>query len=214
MGRADEQRNNMKLWKRIAIISMCATAVLAVVAVMAVMGNHTNYAVLYSGLSDDEAGAVYAALQELGMEVKTAPDKTIMVPEDKVNETLIALGAKGRPEVVIEETDGTVYLNNAMSFGATDDEKARIYQFQLEEMLAQTIGQISNVNISEVLLFPVENGDEGSIAFSSASVGVEPKQGVELTKDDLEQIKEIVAGAVPNFSKESVSVVDKSKLEP
>lgn len=57
-----------------------------------------QYQVLFSGLSPDDAGAVVAALQERGVPYQLAEGGTaVLVPEDQVFETRIALATSGVP---------------------------------------------------------------------------------------------------------------------
>ena len=60
--------------------------------------SRTQYQVLFSGLSSDDAGAVVAALQERGVSYQLADGGgTILVPEEDVFETRIALATSGMP---------------------------------------------------------------------------------------------------------------------
>jgi len=79
-----------------------------VVAALAVVGgltwiNHWNqerdFKPLFSGLADEDAGALVAKLHEVGVEYRLASGgSTILVPADKVADTRLAMASAGLPK--------------------------------------------------------------------------------------------------------------------
>src|SRR5690606_2178580 len=78
-------------------VGVCVLGVFLSLVLLALLGRH-QYQVLFSGLSPDDAGAVVAALQERGVPYQLAEGGTaVLVPEDQVFETRIALATSGVP---------------------------------------------------------------------------------------------------------------------
>ncbi len=202
--------------QKIIIISVIVLTIVMIGVVNAV-SNQTNYAVLVSGLSDDETGAIYSALQGMGIEVESAPGNTILVPDDEVDDIRMQLNAAGITYTPNLEVNNQLYLDNAMTFGATDADKERIYQFQLEQKLTQTINQTAKVENSVVLLSPAEDSDyvitTDGIRMASATVTINPKPGQTWTEADSQTIQSIVAGAVPEMTADQVTVVNQATMD-
>ena len=77
---------------RLVILSV-VVVVLAIAATL-ILGR-TNYTELYRNLNAGEAGAILAALDEMGVPSKAQGDGTILVPEEMASELRMKLSAAG-----------------------------------------------------------------------------------------------------------------------
>ena len=104
--------------------------------------SRTDYQVLFSGLDAEDAGAVIAALQDRGTSYQLADGgTTVLVPQEEVFETRIALASSGVP------TGGVVGFEifNTTRLGETEADRQLRYQWALQGELTRTIRQINEV---------------------------------------------------------------------
>ncbi len=196
---------------------MALTIVL--IAVVGYTSSQVNYAVLFSGLTNEEVGTVYAKLNELGEDVKSAPGNTILVPADQVENIKNQLYSEGIPASQIGGAGGTnnygsLYLDKALAFGATDKDKALIEQFEMQTSLTNMINKMGKVQSSTVLLNLATASqyalDNAGVKESSATVMVQVKPGETFTEEDANAIKKAVAASTPKMDEASVVVVDQN----
>nr|WP_268873170.1 flagellar basal-body MS-ring/collar protein FliF [Christensenella intestinihominis] len=215
---ADAGKKALTAWKntkksqKALIIAVVILTIIALSVVLN-MANQVEYAALFSGLSDEEAGNIITALNEEGVEVKSAPNGTLLVPKDKVDELRYTLQSEGLPGS--DNFDYTLYSENAGSFGATDKDKAYYEQAQLQQNIAQTINKLGKIKNSTVLLALAKDspyvlsGDDEKV--SSASVMVTLKSsGDQLSQSDVDAIRAIVSKAVPALTEDNISIVDQN----
>lgn len=202
----------MKMTQRILIIAVVALTVVLLV-VFANMAGQVEYTSLFTGLTDEEAGQVLAALEEQGVPVKTGPNGTLLVPADQAQELRYRLTTEGLPGT--DDLDFTLYSENASSFGATDQDKTFYEQAQLQRNLALTINRMDKIKSSTVLLALAEDspyvltGDQP--ADSTASILVTLKDPSEpLTESDVAAIRSMVSKAVPSLAADNISIVDQN----
>jgi len=169
-------------------------------------GGEGNYAVLYTHLSPDDAGAILSVLQEERIPYRVEGEGSIiLVPEDKVYEVRLKLASKGLPH------------GKVVGFEIFDEPKLGVTQFQesveylraLEGELERTIKRLDpvrdvkvNIALPKDSLF-VREEDE-----PKASVLVRLWDGRELTKEQVKAIVFLVSHAVPKLKPENVTVVD------
>jgi flagellar M-ring protein FliF len=195
--------------QRILIIAVIALTIVAI-AVVATMANQVEYAVLYSNLSEADAGVVYEELESQGVDVKARANGTIMVPKDQVNQLRYTLTAEGIPSTAAG-IDYSIY-ESASSFGSTDADKAMYSKIQLEQNLSSSINQMSKIKNSVVLLNVAEQSafvlSDKNGSQSSASVMVTVQPGATLTSSDADAIRSLVATSVPYLPQENITIVD------
>ncbi len=80
LSRASDSFRKMEKKKRL-LIAVSVSVVIAAGVIGALLLNRVSYAVLYSGLSAEEAGAIKALLDERGVQAKVQGMDTICVPE-------------------------------------------------------------------------------------------------------------------------------------
>lgn len=192
-----------------------AVIILTIVALSVVlnMANQVEYDVLFSGLSNEQAGNVQAALDEKKVNYKTADNGTLLVPKEQAASLRNALQSEGLPGG--DNLDYTLYSENANSFGATDKDKAYYEQAQLQQNIAQTINKMDKIKNSTVLLVLAKDNayvlSDQEDQVSSASVMVTLKSNdSQLSQSDVNAIRSIVSKAVPSLTEDNIAIVDQN----
>lgn len=181
---------------------------IAMLASMLMWANQTSYRVLFSGLNDQDGGAIVEALTQMKVpyEFNTA-GTAILVPSDKVYDTRLALASQGLPK-------GTV-----SGFEAMDNQKLGITQFQeqvnyqraLEGELVRSIQSISAVQSARVhLAIPKPSIFIREKQTPSASIVLNLFGSRTLSEPQINGIVHLVASSLPSMNPEDVSIVDQS----
>ncbi|MDR1217355.1 MAG: hypothetical protein LBJ99_02085, partial [Oscillospiraceae bacterium] len=77
-------------------LGVLTAVVIALAVTLTVILNRKDYALLYTGLPQEEAGRVYATLREMGEDVNVAEGTgSIFVPSDRVTELRMTLLGAG-----------------------------------------------------------------------------------------------------------------------
>ncbi|WP_457567707.1 flagellar basal-body MS-ring/collar protein FliF [Desulfurobacterium sp.] len=183
----------------LALVSFLSIAVVKIAST-------SDYAVLYTHLSPDDAGNILTVLQEEHIPYKVEGNGSIiLVPKDKVYEVRLKLAAKGLPSGKI------------VGFEIFDEPKLGITQFQehieylraLEGELEKTIQQIDAVWSDKVnIALPKESVFVRETEEPKASVILRLWPGKDLTKEQVKAIVFLVSHAVPGLKPENVTVVD------
>ncbi len=188
-------------------------AVLVMVGVMGGMlmlsmsgGRSTNYQVLYSSLSQEDAAEVVAKLKEQLIPYELDMNGTVVkVPADKVLDTRLSLAGNGLPRgggVGFEIFDKT-------SFGTTDFVQKMNYQRALQGELARTIRQFQQVSEARVhIAAPIESVFIEDKKPPSASVSVKLRGNNQLDQKQIQAIVNLVGSSVQGLTEENITVVD------
>jgi flagellar M-ring protein FliF len=190
--------------QRINVIA--ATLVLvAGLGAVAFWSSHADYALLYGGLSDTEAGKVTAALDEAKVPYKTGTGGSILVPSDKVYSTRMQLAGRGIPS-----GDGVGFeIFDKANFGISDFVQRANYTRAIQGELARTISQIDEVQSARVMIVMPENRlllDKNT--YPTASVFVHVRGNSQLQPQSINSIRFLVANSVEGLKPNHVSVVD------
>ncbi len=193
----------LPLAKKISI----AAVILLVIAgfgVMFYLANQENYQILYNGLSPEDASRIVTRLKEENIPYKiTAGGTGVMVPEQSVYETRLALAAEGIPG------GGTVgfELFDNPDFRTTNFVQQLNYRRALQGELARTIMNFDEVKKAAVFLaIPKESLFVEDEKQPSASIQLDLDQPLSRVK--VESIVRLVANAVEGLDSNRVSVVD------
>ncbi len=184
-----------------------ALAIVSILSFVIIRGSSSSdYAVLYTHLSPDDAGQILAVLQEEKIPYKVVGDGSIiLVPKDKVYEVRLKLAAKGLPH------------GKVVGFEIFDEPKLGITQFQqnleylraLEGELERTIRRIDAIRDVKVnIALPKDSIFVRETSEPKASVLVDLWPGRDLTKEQVKAIVFLVSHAVPGLKPENVTVVD------
>lgn len=168
-----------------------------------------DYQVLYSNLSEDDAGRIVQELTDRKVPYELAPGGTVLVPSGKVYELRLQLASQGLPQgagVGFEIFDNT-------SFTTSEFVQKLNYRRALEGELARTIRSLAGVRQARVhLVVP----DKSMFAFQedktrpSAAVFVSLQQGRRLNNREVEGIIYLVSSSVEDLSPDNITVVDDS----
>jgi len=188
---------------------LVATVILASLILMILLGVEAarpNYVVLVKNLSEEEAGRIAQALENMSIPYKAGPGGSILIPDTaNVYEVRMKLAAEG---VLGTSTRGFEILDQ-QSFGATAFDKQVNFQRALQGELERSIATIDGVRFARVFLtlpkFTYYTRDNTK---PSASVLVYLEPGAKLDTKQVKGIMELVAGAVEGLEVSSVKVID------
>lgn len=166
-----------------------------------------EYRVLFSNLSERDAGSVTAALQQANVPYKTEANGTLLVPADQVYDLRFKLASQGLPK-----GGGVGFeLMDSPKLGMTQFQEQLAFQRGLEGELARTIQSLSPVESARVhLAIPKPSVFIRDKQTPSASVLVNLHPGRALDANQVQSIVHLVASSVPEMPPGSVTVVDQS----
>ncbi len=168
--------------------------------------NKTDYSVLFADLSPEDAGSVVNALQERGVPYRlTESGTTVLVPQNEVFETRIALATAGMP------TGGVVGFEifNATRLGETEADRNLRYQRALQGELTRTVRQMDEIMDARIhIVLPKRSLFIQESQASTATVLLQIKPGVKLTKGQVHAIANLVSTSVEGLTPENVTIVD------
>ncbi len=165
-----------------------------------------NYQILYSNLSEEDAGVIIQKLKEQKIPYKTSAG-SIMVPSEGVYELRLQMASQGLPQ------GGSVgfELFDKSNFTMTDFVQKLNYRRALQGELARTIRSLTEIEqcrvhlaVPEKTLFTKE--DERP----KASVLVKLKPGRRLSNSQIQGIVHLVSSSVEGLNSKDVSIVDQS----
>ena len=170
--------------------------------------NRPDYQVLFSSLSQEDAGEMLAKLKEKKIPYQLANNgTTILVPQDQVYDIRITLAAEGLPKgggVGFEVFDRT-------NLGTTDFVQKLNYQRALQGELSRTIKQIKEIEQARVhIVTPKESLFVEEQKKSTASVFIKTRSGMTLGAAQVEGIVHLVASAIEGLEPGNITVVDTS----
>ena len=198
------QLMDMPMGKKITALVGVAGAIAGVI-VLFLWSNQPTFAVLYSGLAAEDAGAVIGKLKEQKIPYQVTGPDTVLVPENRVYELRLQLASQGLPQ------GGTVgfELFDRNNMGMTDFVQKLNYRRALEGELARTVGQLSEVQQARVhLMIPEKTLFTDKKEASSASVVLKLYGGRSLSDGQVQGIVHLVASSVEGLNLQHVTVVD------
>lgn len=196
--------------RRLILGIAAGTAVIALAAILVLtFGQKSDYSVLFSGLSQEEAQQIGSLLQDQSIDYKyNATDGTIRVPEEVVETTRVTLLSQGYPKSGFAYD---MYLDNT-GLMTTESDKKQITLYELQDRLGATIRsfegvQEARVNIAEATerRYVLEDNETQG---ASASVVITMQNGSTLTEDKAQAVKNLVAHSVRGMNFAEVVVLD------
>lgn len=191
--------------QRIAIGFM-ALLVLGGVSGFVKWKHERDFKPLFTGMAPEDAAAIVQKLKEGGVDYRLGDNGTsVLVPDDKVNETRLTLAGEGLPKtgrIGFELFDKT-------NLGITDFTEHVNYRRALEGELERSIKTLSEVESARVhVTFPKDSVFLDSQEPAKASVLLSLKPGVHLTAQNVQAVTNLVASAVEGLTPDQVSVLD------
>ncbi len=182
-------------------------ATIAIIVGLFLWSSSPDYRVLFSNLSEKDAGSVVATLQQMNVPYKTEAGGTLLVPGDQVYDLRFKLAAQGLPK-----GGGVGFeLMDSPKLGMTQFQEQLAFQRGLEGELARTIQSLAPVESARVhLAIPKPSVFIRDKQAPSASVLVNLHPGRALEPGQVQSIVHLVASSVPELSPGSVTVVDQT----
>jgi flagellar M-ring protein FliF len=186
-----------------------AVAIVAVIGGMAWV-NHWNderdFKPLFTGLADEDAGALVAKLHESGVEYRLSNGgSTILVPSEKVAEARLQMASAGLPK------SGRIgfELFDKANFGASEFTEQVNYHRAIEGELERSVMSIREVETARVhLTLAKDSLYTEARQPAKASVLVKLRHAAALSPQNIAAICQLTASAVPGLSADQVSLVD------
>ncbi len=198
--------NALPVLKQLGLmIGLAASVALGVAVVM--WAQTPNYQMLYSNLSDKDAGLVMDALEKSKIEYTVDQRSgSVLVAGSRVHDARMLLAAQGLPK---SAGGGFDSMGEDQGFGVSQfQEKAR-YHRAMEEELARTIMTLANVQTARVhLAVPKQSVFVRNRRKPSASVVLNLYGGRNLQAGQIEAIVHMVASSVSELDTNQVSVID------
>jgi flagellar M-ring protein FliF len=167
----------------------------------------TDYATLFSNLSQEDAAAIVEQLRTAKVPYKLDNGNQVLVPSRQVYDLRLKLSSQGLPSgggVGFEVFDRS-------SFGITDFTQKLNYQRALQGELGRTIAQLKAVQQARVhLVIPQPTLFTERERPATASVVLKLRPGGSLTQQEVRAISHLVASSVEGLAPERITVVDTS----
>lgn len=201
----------LALWKQLGLNQRVSLVVAALAVVGGLVGvvlwsQRPDYQLLYSGLGGKDAAAVisYLESQNVPHEV-TAGGTAVQVPASMVYRLRMELAGKGLPS---GEGVGFEIFDKGQ-FGLSDFVQRTNYLRAVQGELARTIMQLRGVRAARVMVVEPQNRllltDQGVKPTASVFVDV---GGGELSLEQVNAIRQLVANSVQGLTPDGVAVVD------
>ncbi len=201
----------LQVWQRLSPLGRVAVsgfgaAFLILVVGVGIWTSTTKYAVLFSGLQVDDAGAITQKLDADRVPYELSNGgTTILVSADRVLKTRMSLNVAGLPQGA-----GKGYeLFDGMSMGTTPFVQNLNYVRATQGELARTIMQLDPVATAKVHLVQTDTSvfirDEKPV---TASVFIKTKPGQTLTRKTSAGIVAFLASSVKGLTPENVTLLD------
>ena len=130
------------------IIAITVSGLLILSAALAMALNNTDYAVLFSGVNEEEAKEVMAKLQDMEVPYQYNQQGSVLVPKDSVDKTRGMLAVDGYPKSGFSYD---VFTEHA-GMMSTESEKETYKLYQLQERIGSTIRTLDGVKSAVVTI--------------------------------------------------------------
>ncbi|MDY0219649.1 MAG: flagellar basal-body MS-ring/collar protein FliF [Desulfobacterium sp.] len=186
------------------LMGVVAVSMLAGFAAMFVWANKTEYKLVYSGLTEEDAAAVVERLKASNIPYRLeAGGTTVLVPEDQVYDVRLTMARDGIPKgsgVGFEIFDKT-------DFGTTEFVQKINRRRAIQGELARTIRAFDEVKDARVMIvFPKDSVFVEETKKPSASILLELKS--DLTEEKVAAVAHLVASAIEDLTPKLVTIVD------
>lgn len=192
--------------KKVAWISSLIS-ILIVVGVVTYLTTRVQYGVLFTDLSDADAGSVAETLKSEDIPYKLGDDgKTILIPQDKVNQTRIDLAVDNK---LPDSSTGFELFDNT-SVMTTDEDRKVMYQRAVTGELERAISSLNEVQKAKVMLvMPSQSvfSDSGNAKKAKASIVLTLKSGG-ISSEAVQGIRSLTTGAIEGLTQDNVKIID------
>lgn len=200
----------LKMDKKVRILLGGAVLAILIVAIIsAVVMNTRPYAVLFTGLSNDESKAIISYLQENGVtDYRLEGSDTIKVPSKKEAQLKASLLMQGYPK------SGFAYETYRSSVGtmSTESDRNIAYLQDLQDRMAGVIRCMQGVKAAVVTIVQEDDRryilDSNNITKATASVMVTMENGSTLSSQEANAIRNLVARSVKGLEIANIAISD------
>lgn len=205
-GRLKDRWQSQSRIKKISL-SLALISIFVVIGIVYYLNTRVQYGVLFTDLSDADAGTVTKELENENVPYKLTDDgKTIMVDQTKVDQTRIDLAVDNK---LPSSSTGFELFDNT-NVMTTDEDRKVMYQRAVTGELERAIESLNEVQKAKVMLVTPKQSvfdDDGKEKKAKASVVLTLK-GSGISDSAVQGIVALTAGAVENLSPQNVKVVD------
>lgn len=198
--------NELPAPRKMGLAAALAASIALVVGLL-LWSSSPDYKVLFSNLSERDAGSISNTLQQMNAPYKTEAGGTLLVPADQVYDLRFKLAAQGLPK------GGAVgfELMDSAKLGMTQFQEQVAFQRGMEGELARTVQALAPVESARVhLAIPKPSVFIRDKQMPSASVLVNLHPGRALDPGQVQSIVHLVSSSVPELSPNNVTVVDQA----
>jgi len=190
--------------RRSRLLSSAIAIVAFATALFWYMGR-PDWQVLFSGLEGRDVQQVSQELAAAGISFQTSADgASVEVPADQIDKARMEVAAKGMPQ---SGRLGFELFDKPNWVGSEFDERVN-YQRAMEGELEHTISTLGVVRSARVhLVLPQQSLFSSESKHAKASVVLQLKRS-SLTREQIDSIRNLVAGAVEDLSPDHVTLVD------
>ena len=165
---------------------------------------YEGYSVLFRNIDPAVSSQIISELEAQGVKYKLADEGTILVPTSDVYRQRIAVASLG----IMGDNKKGFEIYDTQDFGATENEQRVKFQRAIQGELSKTIESLEPIDKASVYIaFPKDSVFTERQVPPTASVVVKIKDGAKLNRRQIDGIKRIVAGSVPNLKLEDVKIV-------
>jgi len=167
----------------------------------------TEYTVLYSDLSTQEAGEIKALLDEMGVKSSVEDGSTILVDEKNEEDIRMQLSLEGYPKSGINYD---LYMES-INFTTSSQDKKVMLLYQLQDRLSNTISSLQGIQNAIVTISMEDdsvfkfNAEENPV---SANVVLELENNFKPDEEKTEAIKRLMVTSINGLSEENVAIID------
>lgn len=195
---------NQSLTRKITLVTLLASALIVIIVFIA-WSSQPSYSVLYSGLSEADAGEIVQALQDQSIPYKLRNSSTILVPSDQVYEVRLSMAREGLPG----SSSVGFEVFNTNSLIMTEFTQQVNYQRALEGELERTIGSLDAIeNVRVHIVTPEKTLLTEDQQLTTASVTLSEKKGKSLDANQVRAITYLISSSVEGLNPEDVVIVD------
>lgn len=189
------------------MLGLAAAGLVAVAATLLMWSQQGNFAMLFGGLAEKDAGSVTTQLEQLGVPYKLSGAGTIMVPADQVLGLRMKLAQLNLPRGT---TSGNELLD-VSQFGTTPSKERSTLNRALQGELERSVMALDAVQSARVhLSVPPATAFFHDQPKPSASVLLTLHAGRTLDRNQIAGIVFLVVRAVAGMNPRDVAVLDQS----
>lgn len=180
-------------------------ASILIISIVFAWASKTDYSILYSNLSQEDAALVMNKLQEMSVEYQIKDGNIIYAPAEKINELKLSLASEGLPANPIKGYE--IFDNNKL--GMTDFMQRINKTRAMEGEIARTISSLEGVKSARVhFVIPKRALFADDKIEPTASIVLNLNGSAGLTKKQIDGIVNLTANSIEGLKRNNISILD------